>query len=322
VVVRHPKVWGLLAALASLPLVEGSGRAAGQLFVTFEYQIDASVRGCPGESEILEVIGRQLGYDPFRAEADDHVTFQVESGERGPEGRVVWTDRNMQWKGERRFSPHGADCDKLSQDMVFAVAVQIQLLATERERAAASSPMPPQPVPPAKPEATIPARTRWSYAAGAGASGAWGLAPAASAQGRVFLGAQRGRASVELEGEATLPSTTYQADGSGFTSYSWIASTAGCFHVSRFSTCAVGKAGQIRVRGLGVDAPRSTSGLLVQAGPRFALRQSLGERFFVLARADVLVTLTRRTVTLNRTEVWTTPRFAEAAGIDFGMRFR
>jgi hypothetical protein len=78
----------------------------------------------------------------------------------------------------------------------------------------------------------------------------------------------------------------------------------------------------MRVRGVGIDTPRSPSAFIAQAGPRLAAQQGLGEHFFVLVHADALATLTRWTVTLNQTDVWTTPRFAGMAGLDVGVRFR
>ena len=317
----RPKVWGLLVALGTLALVEQPGRAASQLFVTFAYQIDPGVRGCLVEGEIQGFISRQLAYDPISTGANDHVAFQVDPGERGLVGRVVWTDKSGQWKGERHFSAPSTDCEKLSLDMAFAVAVQIQLLAAEAAEAAPAAPAPRLTAPPAHTTVATPTTPRWRYSVGAGASGAWRIAPSTSLQARAFASAQRAFASIELGGEVSLPSTYHQVDGSGFTVFSLLGSAAGCLQVSRFSACGVGKAGQLRARGVGVDAPRSPSGLLVQAGPRLVLHQGLAGHLFVLAHAELLVTLVERTVTLNHVDVWTTPRLGGVAGLALGMGF-
>jgi hypothetical protein len=349
----------LLVGVAASFAGEARVLAADVLLVAFRYQVNSTVQGCPGETEVRKKIGQQLGYDPFVADANDQVTFQIESrDEKGHpraaelRGRVVWTDRAGNGKGERRFSSRDGDCAQLSRDMAFAAAVQIQLLATGETTAApvTATPTTPAPAPhptaqpgepddddpasaaaparrveplakaaPPAPEPTPPAHR--SLLVGGGSSMAWGLTPEASVAGRVFAAVLSAPWVVALGGEATLLTTTRDSDGAGFSARAILVTAAGCYHASYLLACGVGKLGQMHVQGTGVDAPRSPTSLLAQAGPRLALLWPLGDHFFVLGLAEGLVAIDRPTVLVNYVEVWTASRFAALAGVDVGLRF-
>ena len=74
--------------------------------------------------------------------------------------------------------------------------------------------------------------------------------------------------------------------------------------------------------GDGVDTPATSAGLVLQTGLRLAVTQALGHRVHLVAHADGVALLTRGVVTLDAMPVWTTPRVAATAGLDFGVRFR
>ena len=91
---------------------------------------------------------------------------------------------------------------------------------------------------------------------------------------------------------------------------------------SAWSLCAVGKIGELRVAGQGVDVPLTASGLMIQAGLRLTASHTFGHRTYIIGRAEGLGRVTQGTVTLDSMPVWTTPRFAALLGIDVGVRFR
>jgi hypothetical protein len=177
---------------------------------------------------------------------------------------------------------------------------------------------------PAPPASAPPAPSGLSVAAGAGAAAGVGLAPGVVALGRVFGSLAWSHVALELGGEATVPSTSAirRADGAGFSHRLLLASLAGCGVTSHVSGCVLGKIGQIRVAGDGVDLPATSSGVIVQSGLRLAVAQTLGRRVLVVAHADGIAFLTRAVVTLDGMPVWTTPRIAATFGVDVGVRFR
>jgi hypothetical protein len=314
--------------------------AAAQLFVDLDYRVGVDLRGCPDVAAFRRDVSQQLGYDPFRAAAAKRLSVSVRATEHGSEGRVEWTDQRAGWEGDRRLSAGRDDCAKLAQGMAFAVAVQIQLLAVTASTARAGPPVPPpatiavsapaaaNTTAPIKPGAPIPpapasrAPTRWSFATGLGPSVGWGLASGPSTLGRLFVTGRLARTSLELGAEAALTSTMRVADGSGFAHSFFAATAAACRHLGSVAACGLGKVGEIRGRGLGVDRPASPSGLVTQAGLRVALSHDLGKLCFAMLRADALAMLTPWTVTLNRAAVWSTPRFGASIGIDLAVRFR
>jgi len=166
------------------------------------------------------------------------------------------------------------------------------------------------------------ASSRWPMWLGIGPSLAWGIAPSVTASARAFLGVRRSDLSLEVGGEASLPSTERQWDGSGFRQRLMGASAALCGHLHSLSACALGKASQVRVTGLGVDHPRSPTGFVAQAGLRLAAVLELGGPWFASAHIDALGLLTPYTVSLSQAGVWQMPRLGAMAGIDVSARFR
>jgi hypothetical protein len=338
----------LLALLATLCFMLATSRAlaAPVLFVDLKYEVDPALHGCPSADDFRNMVVQQLGYDPYLADATLHVVVRAQTTERGIEGSIDWNAPMQKRVGERRFTSRSRDCQELIVAMGFVVAVEIQLLATDlgtepdsapqAANAATSNPhaeAEPSTARPPPPEQTrtpppmeIPSSARgpslWSTIAGMGASAGLGLGPTVIAQGRIFLQLRRRDASVELGAEASLPTTTHQTDGLGFRQNLVLGTIAACGHHGLASACVLGKFGQIRVRGLGVDNPASPTGFIAQAGPRLAVTLGLGEQLLLVGHADGLVLLTPWTVDLNGTALWAMPRFGAALGIDLAARFQ
>jgi hypothetical protein len=157
---------------------------------------------------------------------------------------------------------------------------------------------------------------------GMGPSTGLGLGPNPIVQGRLFVAVQYAMASFELGAEASLPSTTSQGDGSGFRHNLLLASMAACGHYRSVSACGLGKFGEIRVRGQGVDVSASPTGSVAQVGPRLASSLELGDRLLLLAHTEALVLLTSWTVDMDYRAVWTMPRISALVGIDLAARFQ
>jgi hypothetical protein len=152
------------------------------------------------------------------------------------------------------------------------------------------------------------------------ALGLW-LAPSASFDGRLFAGAHYGAASVEIGGEATVPTSAQLDDRSGFR-HQYVAGTlALCGNRGPWSACGIGKLGVVWIRGFGVDVPLSASGLQPSAGGRIALTQRLWDRISATARAEWLASLRPWNVAINYTTIWETPRSNVLFGLDLGVTF-
>jgi hypothetical protein len=163
-----------------------------------------------------------------------------------------------------------------------------------------------------------PARLR--LAVGAGPAVAIGMTPDATAFGRLFVAARFRRLSAEIAGDAALPATRGEPDGTGVVVNAVGSTAAGCAHVSIASACLLGRIGWIRAQGMGIAAPRTSWGRFGEIGMRVAGTQELG-RFMISVHADGLVMLSHWNVVLNDAVVWSVPRVGAVVGVDLALRF-
>lgn len=334
---------GLVTGLA-LTTFEAPVRASPQTFVTLDYQIAPNTSGCPNADEFRASVGRQLGYDPFRPDADRRVAVQIEHEDAGFNGWIRWSDAGGHWVGDRRLSSQRADCSEIAANVAFAVAVEVQLMATF-EPQGPRLPQPPAtitppavtPAPAPAPSAVVPGRqnavappgpevrpselvNRLKWSAGLGASLGFGLAPRPAGVGRVYVTSGLERFSLELAGDALLPVKQRETDGSGFSLDRFSIGAALCGDARAFAVCLTSAFGRLQAHGFGVDTPASPAGFFSQLGVRIAATYDFGDRFFASARIEPVVMLSRWAVLLNDRAVWTTPRVGALAGLDFGAR--
>jgi hypothetical protein len=329
---------------------------AAPFSVRLHYEVDAAALGCGSEREFRRGVTRALGYDPFRAEAAMGVEVHISRAADSVDGHVEWKAASGAGMGERTFHANDGDCAKMLREMSFAVGLQIDLLRPSPRRgdsdeargstnenaagggagrSASSAPAASNSSQTSSSSLDSPPATgtsdgararadfdRWQLWVGAGPSLTWGVLPALSAEGRVFLGARRRDVSLELGGGGTLPVVARQVDGSGFRARLVVGGAAICGHRGLFSGCLLGKAGALQVTGLSVDHAQSPSAFVAQAGARLAATWELAEVWLFRAHLDGLGLLTRRTVTLQHVQVWEMPRLSLSAGIDVGARFR
>ena len=334
--VRHRLLYPAVLMLAGV----GAPREARARTAVVATRLDyVAAPGCPSVTRFEAVVIGRLGYDPFRDDAPDRVIVRIDPAGKMLEGRLEWHAPGEAVIGEQSFPSRTGDCDELTRAMGFALALQVQLMAATAEEtrapppaattATALAPVSVVPPPTTQIEAVEPPASRPdggrhgpSVLIGAGASAGFGLASDPVALGRLFVAAVWPHLSVEVGGEAIAPSTTHRADGAGFSQEEFLASLAGCGVRSAWSLCAVGKIGELRVAGQGVDVPLIASGLMLQAGLRLTASHTFGHRTYIIGRAEGLGRVTQGTVTLDGMPVWTTPRFAALLGIDVGVRFR
>ena len=328
----------LAAMIAS---VTGVSRKVQARTVVVATQLDyEATPGCPSAATFEAIVAARIGYGPFRADAPDQVIVRIESAGRALEGRLEWRDAAGESIGDQAFPSRTGDCDELVRAIGFALALQIQLMETTvaegrsapppTDTTVAKAPPPPiVPPPAAQIQSTgTTASDTTNHRGGpfvlVGVGGAAGLGVSSNpvALARLFATAAWSHVAVELGGEVSVPATIHRADGAGFSQEQILASLAGCAVRGLWSVCAVGKAGELRVVGQGVNVPLTASGLMIQAGLRLAASFNLGHHTYIVAHVDGLGRLTQGTVTLDSMPVWTTPNFAALLGIDVAFRFK
>lgn len=160
----------------------------------------------------------------------------------------------------------------------------------------------------------------WSL--GAGTSLGQGLSSSFVGLGRLFGGVGWSHVSLELGAEVSLPATTRREDGAGFAQQLVLLQGAACGDTDRVSGCVLAKGGQLRVEARDVDVPASPRGTFFAVGLRAVVRQQLGWRASLQGRVEGLALLAPWDVTIDRTTVWSSSRFAGMLGLDVVVRFR
>ena len=309
------------------------------------YDVDTSLPGCWDEADFRKKVAHRVGYESFRDDAAAIVAVRVD-GETGTiGGNVDWRDASGANMGERHFVARDGNCGKLLAEMAFAVSLQIQMLGLTSKRTPdmpstdstgtsvaepiSAAPEPePRPTtertanaeaPPEQPEEPTPRFSMWL---GLGPQAAAGLAPSALLDGRIFFGLRHGRFSFEVGGEASYPETFRRWGGSGFLEFLLAGSLALCHHEGFAAGCLLGKAGELRLAGEGLDVRLSPAAFVAHAGVRLGATADLSKSWFAAIHVDGLVLLTPCTVEISGSRVWEMPRLAAFAGLDIAARFR
>ncbi len=125
---------GLVACVSWLGL-HPKEACAESFSVSLEY---AAASGCPDDATFKGMIKAELGHDPFREDASEHVLVRIERRGRTVDGRIEWRDSSGKWVGDQVFRPVSRDCGRIARAAAFALALQIQLL---EKRLASPTPM-------------------------------------------------------------------------------------------------------------------------------------------------------------------------------------
>ena len=336
---------GVLLGTAILASPSSPVNAASGTFVALSY--DAEPRAdCVDEGEFRRMVTSQLGYDPFRPAADTRVRISISVADPGFEARIAWTQASGEPVGERAFRSRSTDCHVIAANVAFAIAVQVQLIelgnppsaaasesdvpdptARQKQAALESNERPPEPTqrpsisaeverPPAPASPLPPVQ----LAIGMGPAVGLAVAPSPTAVGRLFLVARVGRFSAEVAGDAALPVTLREPDGSGVVVSSFGASLAGCGHASFLMACLTGRMTWMRAAGENVDSPSIAWGHFGEVGARLGASKDFG-RWALGVHGDGLMMLSRWNVSLNDTVVWKVPRVGGMIAADLSVRF-
>jgi hypothetical protein len=327
--------WGAAVAAFALSTHAFANGSSPTLRVSLDYEVDPQLGDCPSGADLSAAVSKQLGYDPFILEAGatkHRVKASIQRTAAGTEAHVEWLDERGGSEGERRLASESAECAEIARGLSFAIAVQIQL------RASAEAP-PPPPLPPAPPSPAPPAQRprpspepRRVIMVGAGVLAARGLTPKVSPGLRIFASLGNQRLSLELStqvtypseqsADATVPHVAPLASPPSFTARELSTKLAPCVQFAPFGLCGVFMAGQLHVRGEGVDQARSPSSLVAAAGAKLQLMWPPVPSFGVLLQAEALALLTPRDVLMNRQVVWSTAPVLLGASLDLAAIFR
>lgn len=297
----------------------------------FEYESEPEL-GCPTAREFQDALVHRLEYDPVApsgAAAENGVRIRFAKMGTGIEARIDWLDRQGASAGGRQLISESADCAELAQGVVFAVAVQIQLWAETAKAAPPAKEEPPAPAaavvapPPQDSRRPRPKSvTAQEFFLGLGASVERGFSPGTAWGANLVAAANRGRGRLELGLRATAPTTRDFPDGTSFDARTFSAWLSPCLRTPPFGWCATGMLGRLYVQGHGVDHALSPASTIAAAGGKVEVFWPALRSFGVLFHAELLGSLTSRSVTLNETKVWSTTPIFVGGGIDLVAIFR
>jgi len=307
------------------------------LYVSLEYQAPDE---CLADYEFKRVVRKRLGRDPFIDGAPNRVLAFVSEVGGVLSGDIIWRDDLGSSTGQRHFPSTTNRCAHLVEAMAFALAIQIELLEMEADHGAKSS-SEDAPVAPVAPEKSVtpaakkpdpqpietskrPNESRHGPVPFVGGGGglAFGMSSSVVPVGRLFAGLRWTAVATELGLEVSLPVIARRADGAGFSQWHLLTSAAGCVLPEPWGVCALLKVGTVRVSGRDIDEPHGVGTLLAQGGLRAAFSPRLSSRVLLSLRAEGLVNMTRWSVMLDQTPVWSSPQFAATAGLDFTVLFQ
>ncbi len=319
------------AAVARAEPVSVSGSAR------LRYELGPGADGCPDEQALRNAVAARLGYDPFSDAAPRTLRARVESAGAERVATVRMEGADGKSLGERRLTSRAADCGELAAAMQLAITIAIDPLVLTRPAPELTPPPPPvvdtpPPPPPPPPASTEPERYAFhpqvrqvpeeelepaaplDWGLGVGPLASTG-APRLAVGAHAFVELRYKRFSLALEGRADLPAgIRVGQDGEVST---WLAGggLTPCVRWEVFGVCAVAMAGLQGGSASNLPEARSVSTPLFEVGARAMADLRLTKVFSLRFHLDGRVPVTRTTLTVSGTPVWSTPTLAAALGL-------
>ncbi len=293
------------------------------------YDLGEGAESCPARGELTRAVEVRLGYDPFHDDAERSVVATIRRHDGDLVGRVELRDGTDRLVGARDIGA-AHDCADLVASMALAISLAIDPLGSPHAvspptLAPAPALAPPPQVPGLeRPPASGPPTLASAVAAppgrvvelGAGAVIGIGTAPAPTVGVSIQAGVRWSTFSLSLEGRGDVPSS--RSAGGGQVSASLLsASLLPCLHHSFLMGCAVASLGSIHGASAGVGYPASDDSVYGAIGARLGVVVPLWRFLLMRAYIDGSASLSRTTLTLNGTSVWTSPPVAGALGLAF-----
>jgi hypothetical protein len=294
---------------------------------------------CAGEQVLRAAVSARLGYDPFFAWAPDTLFAEIQYVDGAFRAVVKLVDRNNTQRGAREISVQGGDCSVVIDALGLTISLTIDPSSVvggpSPTPAPASPPPAPEPAAVAPPSPTVPREAipplapaslpEWSLHAGAGVIAAAKAAPLPTAGVTAFVGLAWRALSVDVEGRADGPETGNgtRPDLGQVRSWLVIGSLVPCVHVRVGFGCAVLAGGWLGATAQGVQRPTQQYGPWSAIGGRFGSEWTpVGSQVSLRAYAELLGVLTRDTLWIDSSPVYTVASWSAAIGVAGAWRFR
>jgi hypothetical protein len=302
--------------LAIVFVWNASAFAAVPRLVQLDYERQEGAAGCPDEVAIRAGVAARLGYEPFRAQADERLRATIRQIGRALEARIELSDAEGNLKAQRRLTSRNHNCVELAASVELAIAIAIDAVIQAPPQSSlvpAESTASPSAPPPG--HSTIPIRVEASMQGGVGS------APAAHLGLRAGVALQGEAASLGVEVRADLPASASLKVGHA-TSSLVVASLVPCGHASMLSACLLVTAGAQRVAGGdGLLNPRHATLSYLGFGVRLGLALPITARISLALHGDVTAPVTETKLQVDNTVVWTSPAVAMTLGLGLAFRF-
>jgi hypothetical protein len=288
-----------------------------------EYTRGQGAENCPDADVVRKAVAERIGYEALVEDAGETLVVHVEGGGSTLSASVRFLDAGERQVGRREIRVSGSDCAVLVD--ALALTISLTLDPSSAFRAPETKPAaPPKPAAPTKPvvppseaaasAAEPSASLRASVGAGAhvaagvGPSAALGIVAAVGGRYRVFSLDLEGRADLPATGESTSPTANVRT---------WLLalSLAPCWHWDVFFGCAVASVGTFHAEAVDVTEPRAQHALWAAAGARAGAELGSGRSVALRAYAELLSTLTRHELTIDRETVYRLPPLSGGAGL-------
>ena len=141
-----------------------------------------------------------------------------------------------------------------------------------------------------------------------------GAAPLVSGGVTLAAGMRYDRYSLDVEGRFDFTTRKSYAEGTGETALR-ILDLVPCVHFGPVVGCALGGAGVLSADGSDLMSAQHGSALYASVGVRGGVELPIAPHVAIRGLVDVQAPLTRTTLTIGTTDVWTTPPVNLALGI-------
>lgn len=320
--------------MQALAFVLATGtRASAEVprLVQLDYERQDGAVDCPDAAGIQAGVTARLGYDPFRDQAENHLRATVRQAAHALEARIEMTDAHGNLLAERRLFSRQGDCAELASSVELAISIAIDPLGspkvapsstTDSSPAGDRSPTPPAEVAGSSSEmvdrSTPPPPISESIEVAV--LGGLGSAPSANVGFMAGMAARRRDLSLGVEGRVDLPASASLRVGESSASL-LVGSVVPCLHVGMVAACALATAGALHGAGHGLVNSRTVTVPYLGFGVRLAAAIPVTARLCITAHGDVTAPVTKTALTVDGSEVWSTPAVALALGLGIAAIF-
>lgn len=311
-----------LCGLAIGAAILFTGQAAAKSVppaVRLTYDRAANVADCPERESVLDAVRARLGFDPFREPAEITIRASVFRDGKELRAQILWSD-GVARASERRLASQRADCAELASAMELALSIAIDPLGISRKPELSAPATPAAQIEAV--EAPAPDRSSSRYLdAVVGTAGNFGETVAPTLGLFAGVGLRSEHWSISLEGRADLPRSR-SAGGGSVEAGTLAATLVPCVRRGWLGGCALTSFEALRGSGHDLSNLSQATSLFFAIGARALVEIPLHGSLAIRAHADVASPLTRTSLKVGGTEVWTSPPITVALGLAAVVKFQ